>query len=109
MEGLTRYFDADAIAVRAVRAGADILLLPGDPAGAVSAIEAAVEAGEISRERIDRSVRRILRTKMARGLLVVSQEANGAVAAENFTPSEVNMGTDEHRTLVEVIRQGERR
>lgn len=108
MEGLTRYFDAETIAVRAVQAGADMLLLPASPSGTVRALEAAVDAGEISRERIDQSVRRILRAKFARGLLVVSQEAREAVAAEDLVPREVVMGTEEHRSLVEIIQQGER-
>ncbi|MFW5694686.1 MAG: glycoside hydrolase family 3 protein [Alkalispirochaeta sp.] len=108
MDGLTRYFDADTIAVRAVQAGADILLLPADPGGAIAAIEAAVEGGDITQERINRSVRRILHAKLRRELLVVSQDADEAVAAEELVPQEVVMGTEDHRGLVETIREGER-
>ena len=44
-------------------AGVDVFLLPGDPAACVDAIEAAVASGEVSEERIDASVKRILALK----------------------------------------------
>lgn len=46
-----------------LNAGVDVFLLPGDPAACVDAIEAAVERGEVSEERIDASVKRILTLK----------------------------------------------
>ena len=52
------------IAVMAVQAGVDLLLCPGDPAAALQALSGAVENGELSMERIDESVLRILRMKL---------------------------------------------
>lgn len=57
------YGSADA-AVRAVNAGADIVLMPKDFASAYQGVLNAVENGTISTDRIDESVRRILRVKM---------------------------------------------
>lgn len=57
-----------AAAVRAVRAGADVLLLPDDPRVAVQALVRAVEEGELSAERLDASVERILAAKARLGL-----------------------------------------
>ena len=54
---------------RAVSAGVDILLCPSNPQAAVSALEEAVALGEISEERINQSVRRILAMKVNRGVL----------------------------------------
>jgi beta-N-acetylhexosaminidase len=51
-------------AVLAVQAGVDLLLCPGDPAEALRALSEAVKEGELSRERIDESVLRILRMKL---------------------------------------------
>ena len=51
-------------AVLAVQAGVDLLLCPGDPAEALRALSEAVMEGELSRERIDESVLRILRLKL---------------------------------------------
>ncbi len=52
------------MAVLAVQAGVDLLLCPGDPAEALRALSKAVKEGELSRERIDESVLRILRMKL---------------------------------------------
>ena len=57
------YGSADA-AVRSVNAGADIVLMPKDFVSAYQGVLNAVESGTISADRIDESVRRILRVKM---------------------------------------------
>ena len=62
-----RLSPADA-AVRAVKAGNDIVLHSPDDAAAVAGIKAAVEKGEIPLAQIDDSVRRILRQKARLGL-----------------------------------------
>ena len=66
--GVTAYYSAGEAAVEAVRAGNDLLLLPEDLPAGLAAIEAAVADGALTRERIDASVRRILRAKYAAGL-----------------------------------------
>lgn len=58
-------------AVRAVKAGADLLIVtspPQEQADAYDAVVAAVESGEIPRERIVESVRRVLGVKKRYGL-----------------------------------------
>jgi len=67
MAGIANRYGAEA-GVRAFRAGADLLLQPADPGAAIDAMAAAVERGEISAERLDRSVRRVLALKEALGL-----------------------------------------
>lgn len=57
------YGSADAT-VRAVNAGADIVLMPKDFVSAYQGVLNAVENGTISTDRIDEAVRRILRVKM---------------------------------------------
>lgn len=51
-------------AVKAVLAGVDLLLCPGDPEAAVDALEAAVTDGVLTEERIRESLLRILRMKL---------------------------------------------
>lgn len=63
-----RYSSAEA-AVSAVKAGADIVLMPADFQQAVDGVVRAVEEGSIDMERIDASVRRILEMKASKGLL----------------------------------------
>ncbi len=67
MSGIADAYGADA-GVRAFVAGADLLLQPADPAAAINAMAAAVERGEITPERLDRSVRRVLAVKRSLGL-----------------------------------------
>ena len=69
MQAMTDHYASGEIAVNAVKAGVDILLCPQDVKEAAAALEAAVENGEISEERIDESVLRILTMKENRGIL----------------------------------------
>jgi len=69
MSGLTIYFNQGEAAVRAVEAGADMLIKPSDPDAAVQALRQAVLDGRIPKERIDKSVRRILAAKYDLGLV----------------------------------------
>ena len=65
---LNNYSSADA-AVKAVLAGADILLMPYDYKAAFNGVKDAVADGTISQARLDESVLRILDLKMRYGLL----------------------------------------
>jgi beta-N-acetylhexosaminidase len=69
MSGLTIYFNQEEAAVRALAAGADMLLKPADPDAAFRGVREAVRSGRISEKRIDESVRRILAAKYDLGLV----------------------------------------
>jgi beta-N-acetylhexosaminidase len=74
MNGLLRLYSASGenpsarAAIEAVKAGNDIVLLPADLDAAYHGLIQAVRNGELSEERIDLSVRKILRAKAAVGL-----------------------------------------
>lgn len=68
MGALVRRHGAGETAVRALLAGSDLLLAPGDVRAAVQAVTAAVDSGRISMARLDRSVRRVLALKARAGL-----------------------------------------
>ncbi|HYK88195.1 MAG TPA: glycoside hydrolase family 3 N-terminal domain-containing protein, partial [Acidobacteriota bacterium] len=68
MGGITSRFWGGLAAVRAVQAGADVLLLPSDTNVAISEIERAVRRGDISEELINRSVEKMLSAKTRLGL-----------------------------------------
>ena len=63
MGAAAKFYENEETAVMAVKAGADILLMPPDAPAAFKAVKNAVENGEISRENIDDSVYRILKLK----------------------------------------------
>jgi beta-N-acetylhexosaminidase len=68
MGGITVRFAPGDAAVRAFLAGADALLMPPVPDAAYDALLAAAKSGQISRARLDESVRRILQAKARLGL-----------------------------------------
>ena len=71
MSGLTIYFNQDEAAVRAVLAGADMLLKPSDAdaAPAIRGLREAVRTGRVTEQRIEDSARRILAAKYDLGLV----------------------------------------
>lgn len=68
MGGVTKGYSAAEAAIRAVRAGADILLIPPDEEIAINAVMKAVKRDVISQAQIDRAVRKILTIKSELGL-----------------------------------------
>ena len=68
MAAVDDMFERGEAAVRAIEAGADVILMPPDLGAAREGIVAAVRAGRLSEARIDRSVLRILRAKERVGL-----------------------------------------
>jgi beta-N-acetylhexosaminidase len=69
MSGLTIYFKQDEAAVRAVLAGADMLLKPGDPDAVVRGLRDAVKSKRLTEARIEESARKILAAKYDLGLV----------------------------------------
>jgi beta-N-acetylhexosaminidase len=68
MQGLAAMFDTAEASVRAIQAGADVLLMPKRAEDAIRGVIAAVQSGRISRRRIDESVSRVLAAKARLGL-----------------------------------------
>jgi beta-N-acetylhexosaminidase len=70
MGALTRLYapHVGRAAVDAFKAGNDLLIIPADLDGSYNAMLAAVRSGEISQERLDESVLKILEAKAAVGL-----------------------------------------
>ena len=68
MAAVTRLFPRGEAAVRAVLAGADVILMPNDVKQAIDAIVLAIDEERLTEGRIDESVRRLLRLKEDLGL-----------------------------------------
>ena len=69
MSGLTLYFTQEEASVRALEAGADLLLKPADPDAVLRGVREAVMKGRLKEERINQSVRRVLAAKYDLGLV----------------------------------------
>ncbi|WP_068433351.1 glycoside hydrolase family 3 protein [Piscicoccus intestinalis] len=95
MEGVrTKYGDGE-VAVRAIEAGADQLLMTPAMDAAYTAVLGAVRSGRISTERLDASVTRILQLKWKRGLF----------AQPYVDPARIDdvVGTPAHRAQADAI------
>ena len=63
MGGISKKYSPSEIAIKAVKAGVDILLMPDDPKVALDAIYNALKSGYISEDRIVQSLARIAQAK----------------------------------------------
>jgi beta-glucosidase-like glycosyl hydrolase/CubicO group peptidase (beta-lactamase class C family) len=103
MEGVRPAWVGEA-AVGAVKAGADVLLLPPDSRIAIQSLVRAVREGQLSEERIDTSVRRILEAKarlgLHRGRVVALDELGQNVAR----PEDVEQALDVASESITVVR-----
>ena len=95
MGAIANAYGANEAPVMAVEAGADILLMPVDPQGAIRAVCEAVESGRIKRSRIRESVERIWQAK---GKIVYEQKQ-----VSNFT-HKVG-GVEPHNIAKEIIQR----
>ena len=68
MGGIAKGFTVGEASVRALQAGADVLLMPPDGEAAINAVAAAVKSGALTQKRIDESVMRVLTAKAHVGL-----------------------------------------
>ena len=72
MKAITDNYRPGEAAVRAIRAGVDLLVIGGDLArqrASRDAVLAALVRGDLGRDRVDQAVRRVLQTKARFGLL----------------------------------------
>ena len=98
MGALTKQAWAGESAIRAVEAGADILLLPIDVSHTIQALVSAVEAGRISEDRINESVNRIWKAKSGAGVF----EKN---SYQNFNDVERNVNLSKNRISAKRLAQ----
>ncbi|GAB2849005.1 glycoside hydrolase family 3 protein [Actinocorallia aurea] len=95
---------APEAAVRAVLAGADLLLMPPDPAATHAALVKAVKKGRISQNVLDAAVIRILTLKESRGLFSGTDVDPSAAAAAQRTPEHRAVALDVATRAVTVVR-----
>jgi beta-N-acetylhexosaminidase len=80
MKAITDNYAPGDAAVRAVNAGVDMIILSaevGRQRQARDGLLAAVQSGEISRERLEQAVRNVLQVKARFGLLGVPTQTGG--------------------------------
>lgn len=106
MAGLTHLFAANIgrAAVEAFKAGNDLLLIPADLGASYDAMIKAVESGEISRERLDHSVLKILKTKAALGLNESRTVDLNALSTTIGKPENLDFGQQVANSAITLVR-----
>ena len=94
MAGLTRIYanDVGRAAVESFKAGNDVLIIPADLDASFRSMLQAVHKGEISRERLDESVRKILELKASIGLNKARLADLSQLSSEVAKPENVAAG-----------------
>jgi beta-N-acetylhexosaminidase len=106
MAGLTHLFanNIGRAAVEAFKAGNDVLLIPADFSASYNAMLQAVKAGEISRNRLDHSVLKILKTKASLGLQNARMVDVGTLATLVGKPANLAFGQQVADTAITLVR-----
>lgn len=120
MSGLTIYFNQDEAAVRALEAGADMLLKPADNDAAFRGVREAVRSGRLTEKRIEESARKVLAAKYDLGLVeqritpieeidrIVSSREAGDLAREIAEHSVTLVRNDENLVPLSNLKAGAR-
>lgn len=106
MQGITNTWPAGEAAVRALEAGADVLLIPDDPKAAVDAVAAAVRAGRITQARLDHSVEKLLAAKVRVGLDRKRLSDTEALADALDTPEDIEAAQRVADQAVTLVKNG---
>jgi beta-N-acetylhexosaminidase len=106
MAGLTHLFanNIGRAAVEAFKAGNDLLLIPADLGASYEAMVKAVRSGEISRERLDHSVLKILKIKASLGLQLSRTVDLNALATAVGKPENIAFGQQVADSAVTLVR-----
>lgn len=96
MKAISKYWSSSDAAVMAFMAGADIILMPSSLDEAYTGVLEAVKNGEITEERLNESLKRILTAKLQRNILGNRKPASDP---------EIVLGCLEHQYIVEKIEQ----
>lgn len=98
MKAIADHFGEEEAAIKAVNAGADIILMPQNIDKVFYALVDAVEQGEISETTIDQSVKRILELKVEHGLF----ENSASLSAKLENMKRV-VASEQHRAIEQNI------
>ena len=96
MGAISEHFGPVDAAIRAVKAGADILLMPVGIEDVANGIYDAVNTGDISEDRLEQSVERVLTLKLNRS--IVKAEAEKSLDEKAANALQV-VGSPEHKAI----------
>src|SRR5580698_2490262 len=106
MAGLTHLFanDIGRAAVEAFKAGNDMLIIPADLGASYESMLKAVRSGEISQQRLNHSVLKILKIKGRLGLNTARTVDLGAIASTVGKPENIAFGQQVADSAITLVR-----
>lgn len=106
MAGLTHLFanNIGRAAVEAFKAGNDLLVIPPDLGASYDSMLKAVRSGEISQQRLDRSVLKILKIKGSLGLNKSREVDLSAIATAVGKPGNIDFGQKVANAAIALVR-----
>ena len=106
MAGLTHLFanDIGRAAVEAFKAGNDLLLIPADLGASYEAMLKAARSGEISKDRLDASVLKILKIKASLGLNDVRTVDLESISSKVGRPENIATGQQIANSAITLVR-----
>lgn len=96
MNAIAEHFGSVDAAIRAVKAGADIVLMPVGLEDVANGLVEAVKTKELSEKRIEQSVERILTLKIKRGIM---KEETPQLISEKIAYALDVIGSPEHKQI----------
>jgi beta-N-acetylhexosaminidase len=107
MAGLTHLFanDIGRAAVEAFKAGNDLLIIPADLGASYESMLKAVRSGEISQQRLDHSVLKILKIKAGLGLNKSRTVDLSAIASVVGKPENIAFGQQVADAAITLVRE----
>ena len=106
MAGLTHLFanDTGRAAVEAFKAGNDLLIIPADLGASYDSMLKAVRSGEISQERLNRSVLKIMKLKGGLGLNKIRTVDLSTIATAVGKPENITFGQHVAESAITLVR-----
>jgi beta-N-acetylhexosaminidase len=106
MAGLTHIFanDIGREAVEAFKAGNDVLIIPPDLGASYESMVKAVQSGEISQQRLDYSVLKILKTKASLGLNDARMVDLNSISTAVGKPQDIAFGQQVADSAITLVR-----
>jgi beta-N-acetylhexosaminidase len=108
MSGLTLYFTQEEASVRALEAGADLLLKPADPDASLRGVREAVRKGRLTEQRIEQSTRKVLAAKYDLGLAQQRTTPLDAIDREVGGKSATELADDIAQDAITLVRNDAR-
>ncbi|EMR07038.1 hypothetical protein C772_01174 [Bhargavaea cecembensis DSE10] len=96
MQAIADHFGPVDAVIKAIQAGTDIVLMPVGLETVANGVYGAVRSGDISEERIEASVERILTLKLKRGII---KEENPQPVEDKIANALQVVGSDEHKAV----------